>query len=449
MSFFSFFPKSSFAEENHSYQKYLNKRYVIPGIEELLNSTPQMENQQMEIFLSELLDSTDLRRKIFYKDKISELKLGEYFKFLMAKKSIKDEGLKEASKLLSSVSSDQLLYPESQLLVSVVFHKLNLSTKRDEALTSCEHSSKSFLKKTNSHMMKRYFQLISEICLINNARYLFDQGEYSRALSQYDRLPKISYKWPSILLEKAWAYYHLGDYNRALGLLVTYKSPLLQEYLLPEAQYLAALSYFKLCLLKDSLSIIDQFQDQFVPTVDDIDKIIYASKNESQFIFEFLQNKGQKKTSSYLNQFISRKKNELSYLLKLKFLEDLFSEINKLNQENEKFDKMDKIKRVNIILDKTKLELSTDFLNDLKKLKSSITFFHQEILKIKVEILSKERNLVYSNIKIIPNRKRGDLSNIQKSRFEYFWRFHGEFWADELGDYTLGLKSSCDSSEVK
>jgi hypothetical protein len=32
---------------------------------------------------------------------------------------------------------------------------------------------------------------------------------------------------------------------------------------------------------------------------------------------------------------------------------------------------------------------------------------------------------------------------VKRSKFEYFWNFHGAFWADELGDYSLGLKSNC------
>ena len=63
--------------------------------------------------------------------------------------------------------------------------------------------------------------------------------------------------------------------------------------------------------------------------------------------------------------------------------------------------------------------------------------------KIKLEILARKKDLIYSAKKLASSRARGDLSEVKRSRFELFWKFEGAFWADELGDYSFGLESNC------
>src|SRR5690606_30518828 len=112
----------------------------------------------------------------------------------------------------------------------------------------CLKSAEKNEKNAENEKIKRYYRMAYEICLVNKARNLYKTGEYDAALEAYGKIPKVSYKWPYILLEKAWVYYHKGDFNRALGQLLAYKSPLMDTYFFPEAEYLAALAYFRLCL---------------------------------------------------------------------------------------------------------------------------------------------------------------------------------------------------------
>jgi homoserine dehydrogenase len=74
---------------------------------------------------------------------------------------------------------------------------------------------------------------------------------------------------------------------------------------------------------------------------------------------------------------------------------------------------------------------------------SQVPFLSSELFKLNLEIISRKKDLVYTNKKLIADRSRGDYSNVNRDKFEYFWKFHGAFWADELGDYSLGLKSNC------
>ena len=77
-----------------------------------------------------------------------------------------------------------------------------------------------------------------------------------------------------------------------------------------------------------------------------------------------------------------------------------------------------------------------DFINQMNK-------FSRELLKLRLEIISKQKHLVYSNKSLVSDRGRGSSDNVNRKATEQFYDFFGEFWADELGSYSFGLKSNC------
>jgi hypothetical protein len=80
---------------------------------------------------------------------------------------------------------------------------------------------------------------------------------------------------------------------------------------------------------------------------------------------------------------------------------------------------------------------------------NKINSLSYEMFNIKLEIMSKKRDLIYKNQKLVAERGRGDSSNVKRNSKQYFWDFKGEFWADELGEYSFGLKSNCEIVDQK
>ena len=97
---------------------------------------------------------------------------------------------------------------------------------------------------------------------------------------------------------------------------------------------------------------------------------------------------------------------------------------------------------------KTEISWRAKHLNHLLKV-SMFTFLnkiHQfsfEMFSIKLEIYARQRNLIYKNKRLISYRTRGSDENVNREDHQQFYDFRGEFWADELGDYSFGLKSNC------
>ena len=83
--------------------------------------------------------------------------------------------------------------------------------------------------------------------------------------------------------------------------------------------------------------------------------------------------------------------------------------------------------------------------------KNSVLDYHSVLISdfekmafIKLEMLQRAKEKLM-NIPSKLSRTRGNREPGRKS-YQYYWRFNGEFWTDELGDYVFGLESECDQT---
>ncbi|MCM2349947.1 MAG: hypothetical protein NDI69_07985 [Bacteriovoracaceae bacterium] len=366
-------------------------------------------------------------------------------RFILARQALQTKKYKKALELFDKIHPDHRYYPEGKLLEAQVYDQQGNPKKRLESYEACQASAEKNENAALSEKIKRYYRMVHEICLVNKARHFFKAEEYKESLEAYNKIPKKSYKWPYLLLEKAWVYYQMGDYNRALGLLTTYKSPLLDTYFFPEAEYLAALSYFRLCLYEDSLTIINQFYKVYRPRFQALDSVLRKNKNSQSYFYNLMFKPGEelKKHEEFVRHILTRMKKQTRFSLD-------FNAIFKINQEMKRIAQNEKpvIKQMLLphlgevkenMINKINYNAKTDIFQFLE----GVPFLSSELFKLNLEIISRKKDLVYSNKKLIADRSRGDYSNVKRTKFEYFWTFQGAFWADELGDYSLGLKSNC------
>lgn len=348
-----------------------------------------------------------------------------------------EKALVEAAK----IPPQHYLYPEAQMIRARLFGlKGNLQEELKAYKTCANKAAKSIANKDD-----QYFRMLSEVCFANHARRLFQEKEYKRALDELNRFPKDTYKWPYLLLERAWLYYHLGDHNRSLGLLVTYKAPLLDTYFFPEAEYLAALNYFKQCLWSDSSLIINQYYQVYRPRFTALERLLRENKGKKYYFFTLLfkREKEMNKHEEFIRQIVMRMKKEPRFVSGFRQMKALTNEIQRITKSEKK--EVQKLLLPHLRVVRSNLVQKIDnyarvyifnFLN-------TVRFFSNELFKLNLEIISRKKDLLYENKKLVADRSRGDYSNVKRSKFEYFWKFEGPFWADELGDYSLGLKSNC------
>ncbi len=326
----------------------------------------------------------------------------------------------------------------------------NLERKHIEALNLYEACAKKAEQQENSsggEKLKRYYTYLRETCTIRTARVKIEDHKYEEALEIYDQIDKRSYKWPYILMDKAWAHYYLKDYNRALGLTVTYKSPLLESYFFPEAEVLMALSYYNLCLWDDALKVVDHFYDYYQPKADALKDILGQNKKSDTYFLDlyYADPKTRENLNPFIRNLITQTRKQVKFnldLASLKAAKDELALIKKLKNKN------DFTNQLELNLDSTISFISAKINYYIKK--EIFTFINEihkhsySMFNLKLELLSKKRDELYNTKPDQKNdRNRGSEQNVHRKMTQMFYDFNGSFWADELGDYSFGLKSSC------
>jgi hypothetical protein len=274
-----------------------------------------------------------------------------------------------------------------------------------------------------------------------------EEKKYQEALDTYQQIDKRSYKWPYILMDKAWAAYYMEDYNRSIGLSITYKSPLLESYFFPEAEVLMALSYYNLCLWDDSMKVINHFNEVYKPKADALKEILGKNKESNTYFLDLYYAEPEKRENlnPFIRNLITQTRKQVKFNLdlnSLKSAKDELAQLKKLKIQNDFTISLEQDISVTInfisahINYYIKKEIFS-FLNEIHK--HSYSMFN-----LKLELLSKKRDDLYSSeTSDIEKRNRGNASNINQKSSQYFFDFNGSFWADELGDYSFGLSSKC------
>ena len=367
-----------------------------------------------------------------------------------ALKMFRKKKYKNARIVAERISLKNKFAPEALYIAGSSRELMNDLSRATDRFNKCIKISKDFMGNSSKEKLKRYYSVINESCTIHNARILYKQKLYAKSIEMYNSIPKSSYRWPYTLIEKAWANYYLEDFNRSLGLVVTYKSPLLSSYFFPEAEVLNALSYYRMCLYSDTMATIDQYYKVYKTRSDSLKKIILPNKDSHNYFIKlaFSSLKESDKLNPYIRNLITQVRKKIKFSVDLVSYKKAKNEIKYLKKRKQtKFTKF-LTKRVEHSIHWRTQQLNHYvkkqmfiFINDIHK-------YSYEMFNIKLEVMSKQRDLIYSNKELLSKRNRGSVENVNRKIDQHFWNFEGAFWADELGDYSYGLKSNCKSVKV-
>lgn len=412
---------------------------------ELVKAEPQKITQWAAL-IDKVLDKTGTLPLYVYDPTFLQQIKSSTVSLHLAHLAYKAKRFEETLARLSGVDKNLSFYSESLLLKGSAEDAL----KKGNPLKSydeCIKEAEKYTGITKSTKFKRYFVVIQEQCIISKARIYYRDGQFKKAIDTYDLIDKTSYSWPYILLDKAWAYYKLNDFNRSLGIVMTYRSPLLESYFLPESEILQSLSYFRLCLYNDSALVIDQFYKIYSERAKSLKSVIDQYANSDDYFFHLVTRDGADTALS--GPYLKSLRNQLRKQLKINI------HLTSYQRAEEEYDRFSK-KYPNTQVKKF-LEIA---LSNMKKLinrhtkeyiyyfLNSIHYYSYEMFNIKLEIISRKKDLVYENKRLASNRAKGNFDNVQTGEMEYFFSYNGEFWADELGDYSFGLKSNCSTINI-
>ena len=418
--------------------KHYNKKDYFTALDiiarEFKYSTP---DQNIQHYIEKLVGHTGTH----YFNTFTDLELRKLniptTDLIMAKRNLYLKKFRFTHKRLKRMPKGHRLYPEALLVKGTAYLMDKKYNKALKTYKDCSEVAYGWEKRTKNKK-QNYFAVIKETCIINIARIHFKQKNYKLAIRNYEDIPKRSFKWPYTLLEKAWAYYYTGNYNRSLGILLTYNSPLLASYFTPEAEVLKALNYFKLCLYEDALDVIDKYYTTYAPRSDKLKRIINGQGKKDLYFFNLMFSPISKseKDNKFLRNLITQMSKRIKYNLDL-------NTYYKMNQEIYRANKGANLKLLLAMQKDLKEQINHYVKVSMYKFINEIHELSSEMFNLKLEILSRKRDLAYKNKTFNKDRSRGDFKNIKREPHQEFWTFKSAFWADELGDYSLALTSTC------
>lgn len=115
---------------------------------------------------------------------------------------------------------------------------------------------------------------LRELAFFSLARihYQFEQFRY--AIFYYDRVSRDSEAWLESLFESSWAHFRLGEYQKALGNLVTLQSPFFQDEYYPEAAILKAITFYENCRYPEARAFLGEFEQSYGGVLAELKRLI-------------------------------------------------------------------------------------------------------------------------------------------------------------------------------
>jgi tetratricopeptide (TPR) repeat protein len=294
-------------------------------------------------------------------------------------------------------------------------------------------------------------------CQVGMARTQYQMQDFINADRSYDAVPKGSMEWPPILFEHAWSQFALGIYNRALGKLVTYKSPALTFVYNPEIDVLRAQSYLALCTYEDANKTINEFHKKYDALGGQIKSFVEQNLNQIGRFYEIGRNtlKAPLQSTEYLNPVLNRFVRG-PYFKRFVWNEGQIERERMLVRElDARFPggTQNPLRGLPGFLDQVlQWRRKTIFAVGGAFVKNSLVDHYETLLEdydkmsfIKLEMLKRAKDKLVAETRGEGRAEERMKGNILPSRRDdqYWWSFNGEFWNDELGDYVFGLESEC------
>jgi tetratricopeptide (TPR) repeat protein len=122
---------------------------------------------------------------------------------------------------------------------------------------------------------------LREMAFFSLARihYQFEQFRY--AIFYYDRISRDSESWLDSIFESSWAHFRLGEYEKALGNLITLQSPFFLDEYYPESSILKAITFFENCRYPEARAFLEEFKQNYDGVLAELERLVGSRRAES------------------------------------------------------------------------------------------------------------------------------------------------------------------------
>ncbi len=315
---------------------------------------------------------------------------------------------------------------------------------------------------------------LRELAFFSLARihYQFEQFRY--AIFYYDRVSRDSEAWLESLFESSWAHFRLGEYQKALGNLVTLQSPFFQDEYYPEAAILKAITFYENCRYPEARAFLGEFEQSYGGVLAELKRLIGEGSSGEAATGGAKGAKVEVRSAESLFDELTQLEAKVadgqddksgSYAMTARLLRLALSDkrvrgyreaIDEVDQEKALLDGLDApykggklhaeavqaidgrraaLVRLAGTLLRDKLTAEKAFLEDLTG----------KLLRIRFEITKGEKEsdeaALQGSSQTVVLGAYDDTTATDDERL--YWPFQGEYWRDELGTYQYTLTRGC------
>lgn len=346
-------------------------------------------------------------------------------------------------------------YPEALFLRGTAFLSLNQVDHGIDDFRKCvlivEQS------RYTKEVTKEEVRELKNRCIAGVARGLYQARRYGESEEWYERIDIQTQVWPQVQYERAWNAVARGDYNRALGRLVTYKSPALSWFHDSEIELLRSLSYLQMCIYDEVDKEANAFTAKYGPLGDKMKQTLQAGSDGSVRslvgYFRMGQRALEKKffSDDPMDQVMNRFVRSPHFLQLSQSGSKVRRELNFLNSQAiaGRRGLGGFLRDVLNWRWQTAQEIGGAFIRDRISTEYQALLGNVRTMDIvKLEMLRRAKGQLEQSSSndatdVWGNKKRGSLGKPPTKDNQYFWDFNGEFWADELGEYVFSLRPEC------
>ncbi|AKQ67588.1 hypothetical protein A176_004500 [Myxococcus hansupus] len=124
---------------------------------------------------------------------------------------------------------------------------------------------------------------LRELAFMQLARTHYGMQQNRFALFYLGKVERGNTQWLESLFESSWANYRVGQYEQALGNLITLSSPFFREEYFPEALILKAVIYYENCRYRESNIILQDFERTYLPVHDQLEAHVKKNMDASEY----------------------------------------------------------------------------------------------------------------------------------------------------------------------
>lgn len=418
----------------------------IPYLKEYLATQTKIQDNRIDDLIDEVVTRVGVRQFEVMPESFLRKSNAPMLRYIVAKKAFRRGAYKTAlESLQGNINDTHSAKPFALHLEAASYAIQGQNAKAVESYRECVKISNTQAGRTKEINRLRQLEINRDNCIVGVARALFADKKFEAANLAYLDLDKRSHVWPEILFEEAWNSFYMGDYNRTLGKLVTYRAPILEFAFNPEVEILKALTYMELCLWGDANAAVEDFYGTYErDTANLVSQLRGYGKDYKKFyMLAKASLEGQTTNNKLLDRLLSGLARDPAY-------RELYDSFQAGRDELEAVNKLSNDRQKRVLIDNLKDSMltqrnlvgayvRTNLFNKLRSIRKAF----EGMSYVRLEILSRRKDELYSSATSSNERGRGDIAYLKRNEKQYFWTFNGEFWADELGDYVFALRSGC------